>query len=483
MVAFTKHTVCIENRGGQLLNVQQSRFPNWFNVLSIVIAASFIYSLENVYVGFLSPRYTYLGFAYREPPLWAYISAWTLALLPSALLPQTNRSVKDFAVWILYYSVYIPSVLIPVFQGYIDRSSQILLITSVFLSFLIILIPAGKNYEDFRSRYKLDRTFFWVIFFTAYFILNAFVFFMFGSRLSIVGVADVYVQRLAADDVLSNSYVGYASGFLAGAFNPFLITQGLWRKKPTLLILGIAGQIFIYATAAMKSVLLTVVFIPILYLAIRKREANLCIVGAIFAGVAILFMIIINNVDIEFGDILNEIVALIYMRTFCMAGVITGVYADFFTHHPMTFYSHINLVNRIVPYHYDAPLGVIIGEYLVPGSGLDANANFIATDGIAALGFAGVILAGLFFRVFIRVVDVATSPAMLPAVSASIVPALINVSNSSLFTTIITGGAGILVFLTYCWAVSDENDVQRHYLFGRVQRHREEAGRAADQSA
>jgi hypothetical protein len=429
------------------------RLPHLFpRVLCIAQASLFLFSILTVYVDFLSHRYTNMGFNYEEPDTYVFLISLAAALLPSAYLPIHCSSIKDFAGWILYYVLYMPSVTIPVLQGHLDSSDQLLLILSLSLSFLIILLPTRTRSFTRRAEFAPTRDLFWTGFFTVYLALIVYVVAEFGTTLRVVGLAEVYVQRFVADDAFDASFVGYATGFLSGGLNPFLITVGLFQRKPLLIAIGALGQVLVYATAALKAVFLSVVLIPVFYFILRKGRLNLNIIGFVFTSIAFGLMIIINSVDTDEDVILREVVALIYMRTFCMTGVLTGMYADFFLSHPLTYYSHINVVQVLIPYPYAAQVGQEIGLYLSPGAlRFNANASFWATDGLAAMGFTGVILAGLLFRFFILIIDSVTSQTMLPVVSAALIPALVGVTNSSLFTTILSGGAGVLVLLFYFW--------------------------------
>src|SRR5947209_18711686 len=63
--------------------------------------------------------------------------------------------------------------------------------------------------------------------------------------------------------------------WLSGTIFPFLMTWGLFKKKWLLFLAGALGQIMLYATAGAKSVLLSILFIPAIYILLRGTTADL----------------------------------------------------------------------------------------------------------------------------------------------------------------------------------------------------------------
>jgi hypothetical protein len=296
------------------------------------------------------------------------------------------------------------------------------------------------------------------MFFAVYIALTLWVLLVFGADLRIAGVTEIYDQRFLATDVGAGSLVGYAASMLAGSLNPFLLAVGLSQRRPVLLAAGALGQVLVFATAALRAVFLSILFIPAFYFLLRISKLNMNIIGLAFASIASGLMIAINLIDPAENFILNQIVNLIYMRTFCMTGVLIGIYTEFFLTHPLTYYSHINAAGLLVPYPYDAQVGLEVGLFLMPGSVLfNANASFWATDGMAALGYVGIVIAGALFRVFVLVADAAIPRRVLPAACAAMVPTLVGVANFSLFTNLLSGGAALLILLFYCWTNLQEH--------------------------
>ena len=414
----------------------------------------FIVACVEVYINYLSTAYARFGFSYR-PPSWDVLAyAFVAVLVPAFMLPRKIGRVTDFVYWILYFGLYISVVIFPVLQGDLSRANQFRLVTSLFVSFTIIIAPIRLWHPIVAlvpKRTSINARSFWQLFFLAYAVLNVFVIVVFGSHLRLVGLEQIYEQRALAGDVEAQSFVGYATGILAGAFNPFLIALGLCLpRRKLLLAIGVVGQLVIFATAAAKLVLVSSAIAPLLYYLV-VRKGTLGNVGLIFGGGACGLWLVLNFVGAD-NLILQAIVSLTFMRAFCITGVAMAFYTMYFTVHPLTHYSHLVVMQNFIHYPYPDSVGEVIGRYMIPGSALDANAGFWATDGMAALGFTGIVIAGVLFRLVFRLFDGLVQRTDIKVACVAIVPLLMSVTNTSLFTSMLSGGGGVLLVLLYAWS-------------------------------
>jgi hypothetical protein len=140
------------------------------------------------------------------------------------------------------------------------------------------------------------------------------------------------------------------------------------------------------------------------------------------------------------------------------------MYINFFQSHPLTYYSHINVVSVFVHYPYQMSLGQVVGFDLVADD-LNANANIYATDGYAALGAVGVVLIGAILGLFLSVANAMTARSLRMA-CAAFVPFVMIVSNSSLFTSLLSGGGFLLLLLVY--SNGNTNEHQGRQFVGPV---------------
>ena len=414
-------------------------------------ASAFALMLTYVYIDFVSVKFGYLGFPADNQNFNEIAYAVFLAILPSFFLPLIVQRVSTFVIGVLYFTVYIPVLIIPVIEGILPKTDQFLLLHALLIS-IFILIAAGAPGVK-RPNRRLSPALFWWIFGAAYVALNAYVLIVFGASLKFSGFDDIYTQRAAASDVLDQGAIGYAIGMLAGAMNPFLLSLGLASRRKLFIAIAVAGQVFIYTTAAAKAVLISIILIPGFYvLVFNKNEISLMRVSLPFIITMFIFSPLLFVGDaIDSGNIIKNVVALIYMRTFCIPGALTGIYAQFFQDHPMTFYSH-SLVGRYFSHFpYNTSIGQEIGEYILSGSSMNTNANFLATDGIAAIGLPGIILISVVLAFVLRAIDNFFGRRHLPVVCGALLPTMISLGNTSLFATMLTGGTLVLLVILIAW--------------------------------
>jgi hypothetical protein len=414
------------------------------------LAATTLYFalLYHVYVVDLR-MWDYLGFQLGDFDAGTILACWVLAMIPLLLLPTRVSRLSGFLAWCLYYFVYVPASLYPVLQGL--RPDSIRYPMALCAGFCLLVTISGiRPAPTAAARPATRASNFHAVFWTLYACLVLYTLSVFAGSLSLAGVTEVDEQRSRGGELISGTFVGYAVGWLSGCFNPLLVGIGLIHKKRFLFILGSLGQVFVYSTSAMKSILLSVVLIGIIYLvSLRKERID-------YRGIA-MFSVASLAVPLSFGLFLSEdasgiydvVSALIYMRTYGMVGALSGTYFDFFSQNPLTHYSHINLVRSLIAYPYTDSIGEVVGQSM--GLDMNANANFFATDGMAAGGLAGVVFIGAFVGSVLRVVDRLIPKENLRLACAAAVPAIIGLSNASFFTTLLTGGFIPLVLALHYW--------------------------------
>jgi hypothetical protein len=237
---------------------------------------------------------------------------------------------------------------------------------------------------------------------------------------------------------------------MAGFINPFLMGWGLYYRRRLVFLVGAAGQVYLYSTAGMKSILLSVIIIPIFYYLIRDKIVPFGL--KVVWGLVSLYLVLIG-IAILRGEEISEpsflLMSIIFMRTFGFPGMLTGLYHDFFQDFPRTYFSHVHGIDWFLDYPYQNSLGIEVGSYYSRNPDLNANAHFWATDGIAGFGLPGIILVSLFCAIIFWVLD-SVADRHNPLFASLVVSfAAINLSNTSLFTSLLSGGLGFVMILLY----------------------------------
>jgi hypothetical protein len=412
------------------------------------LVAAFVACLIYVYISWLSPLYSYLGFPLGEdehPALWFSIPA---VLLTAAFMKTKITRFSEFFLWMVFFFAYTPSLLFIPLQGLLPDDG-LALVCSLTLSFNIMRIIANCR---MRLRVPSFEPIHLVAsFFAVYAALNAWVLSVFGGHLNLADFANVYDQRFLAADVASGSLVGYATGMLGGAFNPLLMAIGLTNRRVSWFLLGATGQVFMYSTAALKSILLSAIIMPVFYYILLKRvDVTATRLGALVVASCLVPLAVIALLGSSGEGLPWIFVSLVFMRTYGLAGALTGIYADFFTSHPYTYYSHINIVSNFIPYPYDQSLGEEVGFFMV-GSPLDANANFWASDGLAAAGNLGVVITGVLVGIFLMLMNSAITRRGTRLACVAFITFVMTVCNTSIFTALLSGGGALLLVMLVLW--------------------------------
>jgi hypothetical protein len=421
-------------------------------VVRFLIALSYAVVL---FVGYreLSYWWSYAGFAYR--PVNATVLAVVLiaAAFPAAFLPAKAKTFGQFAIWLMYFALLMPSMIIPPLQGYVAPAQSFALFVALLVSTILLILFMRFNVRGIRF-YTINARLFWAGMFLLWAGLHGLILFVFGNSLSFAGLDTVYEQR-AAGGALTSGLFGYVAPNLSGAINPFLIAVGLKDRRLIPIAMGVAGQALCYTTVAAKVVLAsTALIFAVFFLFDRYRRFDGNRFAAAMLAVGVIGIPLIFAYDPD-GNVMRDITDIIYFRTLYLPGVLTGVYFDFFTQFPVTYLSHslVGAAFSANPYQ-GLSIGQVIGDYVTPSGGYvynNYNANFIAADGITGFGVAGVPFIIAVTALILRGIDYVTARLDLRVVCAGFVPFVMALSDGSVFTSLLTSGGLLLAILFYLW--------------------------------
>ncbi|HRJ45854.1 MAG TPA: hypothetical protein PKY38_00700 [Opitutaceae bacterium] len=280
--------------------------------------------------------------------------------------------------------------------------------------------------------------------------VTAYIYLIFRGALQLVGLhsAELYELRFANREVeTANPLAGYFILWAGCALWPILISCGLMTRRPWWLLCGIAGQVFLYMTLANRMFLFSIILIGYVYWLTGKSGAeSRRLIISLSAGVVVItaaFLLFDRNS----GGIIHAIASIFIFRAMLVSSLMGVYYYDFFQSNPVTYFSHVTGVNRLMAYPYNDTLGVVVGTNYLPVDRYNANANFFLTDGIAAMGVYGLIVAGALFGGLLYLCDCAAARSNPRLASLLFVNVAINLMNVSIFTSIVSGG----LFLVLLW--------------------------------
>ena len=433
-------------------------------VLLILAIAGYIAFFDWMYVHNLYPTYAYLGFDYNLPGTQYLVLAWTLSLLPSLWMPLSISRPSQLAYWVLYITVIIPSMFVPLYAAMNPPAEVSLLMLTLFVGFAIVGVAYLLPLLPIRPA-KVSRHLFWGLFGLLAAVLVIWVIVVFRNNFSLVSFLEIYDLRFAADDLMEGSNINYALMWLGGVINPFLMGWGLYYRRFWYVLAGAMGQLLVYVSFGTKGSVTSIVFMLGIYTLLRIHRIPFAL--TLMGSVALLFLTMVASYILTGenpGPILFLALFVINMRTFGLPGLITGQYYDFFTRNPLTYYSHIKGMSWLLHYPYGNTVGLEVGRFYSGDPTLDATAHFWASDGLAGTGLPGVLFISCLCALVFWALDSLSQKHNPRLVGLLISFQAFNLANINLFTTLLSGGFALLMLIVYVMPGEKPETASNHAL-------------------
>ena len=413
-------------------------------VVNLLTAVIYVFLYRYIHIHYLVYYFSYFGYYDNTNTSYELILTDAIAIFPIFFYSGKEKA-SNFISILIYILIYIPTV-ITIQYYFVDYWEMIpYQLTFMFASILFFIsekFTFGKK-ELIEKRNISVK--FWLI---IGFLFACYVFFSYGfSSLRIVALDQVYDVR---DDnkfvVDGNQILGYIVLWLTYYFIPLYFAIGLEMNKRKMIIAAIFFALLIYASSGSKAAISFPLFTVGLYFILRYIGFRYLfqVIVALFAVVMIVTQLYGDQSKIVF-----VLSALLLMRTLSIAGVLGASYIDFFASHPYTYYSHIAIINKITgTYPYDTALGKAVWAGLTNGNedtAMNANANFLVTDGIAAGGMFGVILISIVFFFLLIYLNKISMRHNQSFVFMLLLGSILSFLNVSLFTTILSCGLFFII--------------------------------------
>jgi hypothetical protein len=409
-------------------------------VALIIGVAAFIALLDWSYAAMIAPRFSYMGFSYHAIPLGLRVGSWALALAPSLWMPIALDRPSQVVYWFLYLLVLVPSMLVPAVALPLEWTSVLQLSGTLFCAFAVL----GATFALPRLRIpavRLSRLQFWLGFGLAAMALTGIVVKVFGLKLSLPSLGEVYGVRAEYKAALveAGGPVGYAVTWLARVFYPVLLIHGFVRRNPVLFAAGLAGQLMLFSITGLKGVFFNALLVLTLAVVIERARARFglwAVGGALgVTGLCVAFDLATNGIILT---------GIFVRRLIVTPGLLTGFYYEFFSQHPKALLGH-SLLSSLSDYPYDRPPSLVVGaQYFLQST--NANAS-VWSDALANFGLGGVIAFSVLLGGFLWIFDSAARghDLRVSAVLAGILGLIL--ANTAFLTTLLTHGAALMVVL------------------------------------
>lgn len=409
----------------------------------VLLCAALFYAFS-IGVGhllYLSVMQSFWGFNTPYYNVCSIIVIVLFVALPACVLPLQVTRPSTVFLYSLMFFVYVPSVVISMlnFEDSLSRYFWILLsscIGCIFSSVAVRLFGADNSVGRGPS-----------IGLVAVNILGAIISFMclfveYKDILSFSGLDDIYVQR--ARGAATSLFIGYCQVYLAYVFSPFLFVCGLVYKRIFLLVFSLLCFVFVFMITAERTIILLPFAFLAIYFVFTRR-------GFVVSNMSYLFIfgggviLIISNFY-QSSHFLSELGVYFFTRTIAGPGLFVSQYYDLFSVQGYTHWSHVSIVGQLadVPSAYIGDskwpaLGKILAERVL-GIESQSNANFIATDGVAAWGGGGIIVIFVIYTCWLLVLDRAARGWNKLFIFPLIFPMAFVSTNASLFTMMTSFG-------------------------------------------
>ncbi|OGQ17267.1 MAG: hypothetical protein A2138_17690 [Deltaproteobacteria bacterium RBG_16_71_12] len=406
---------------------------------AVIYSASFLVA----YRYYVHPTFDYTHYEFRGDRPLANLTGFLLAVAPvfAARWREVGKAPAMVGAALIYAVCYVPIELM--LAHMIERGDA-----DVFALQLVLAMCMGALFLAARRGYRGEgssdggRI---ATLVTAVTVAGtATLFITFRDHLRIVSFADVYDLRGETADVGGGPAIAYLSMWLPYAFVPYLMARWLLdRTRTTSLVVALAGCLLMYASTGSKAALLLPVILIGLNRVLVSRWDPL---SAMLGSLTVVVVLIVALFPDE--GILMWVKSILLMRIFATAGWTFATYYDYFSSNGHTYYTHIGPVNALTDaYPYgEHSMGQLIGLEYNGTDEVNYNAGFWASDGVGALGIAGLPLVTLALCLVLYAVNRLASGYSSRFVTLWLCGFWLALLNVPLTTALLSGG-GILVLL------------------------------------
>ena len=366
---------------------------------AILVAYSFIY--EYFYGFQLTPLFHVIFAKYdalREPVYFAIAFLTPLAIVPAGHKLRLPGQYIFYTLAVILF-IPIPIVFVPMLS--VPQFWHVYAL--LWLSYLIVSVCSSYCIEVPYILFSSDK--YRHLINVVYGVITAvFAFSILKSHFSIVSLADAHQAR---NLVNLNAIQVYILVAYVASFGGLLLVISIAYRNVYLTFMAFMGYIFCYGLLEERNAILMPAWLLYMYLSYRYVHRGsswrmvLCIIAPFLIGVAFAAFIGTGNQH----SVTYAAFTLANNRLFTVPAQAFNVYYNFFSQHPLTYWSHIGVVAKFVHAPYKQPLAAVMEQAYHLG---EYNASFIETDGLAAAG----VTALPFVSVVVGFVMIATNTCM-----------------------------------------------------------------------
>jgi hypothetical protein len=421
----------------------------------LIACAFYVIAIQIFYAQFIVPLWEYGGQGFSLPPVLSLISSYLIALIPAFFISQLKSKPSVFVICYLYFSVYVPAVVInPLNHELLGADIALIFEMQVALLIGFSLMVFFARLPTFFVPKVYVNSAVYLATLSIFVVLFVFVvLFYFGSPMEMRFTQSVIEMRMAGREIVSSLtgaqsvIAGYSLSYLGNVLCPLLAVIGLYTKRTTFIIIALVIQVIVFSALGGRGAFGNIIFIFALYfllvrLHLSARMASVSLVFGVIIFSAFLFLI---------GDIfLKGYSSWLVNRAFVGPGHATGLYFVFSNENIHTYFSHVRGFEwvSINPYAGQS-LGNVIGEWIgQPGNNINAN---LWADSFIAVGFFGPVIATVILSILLNVLDSFSRRIDLDFVILCVTSHALNLADIPV-TTVAFGG-GLLFLIVLLWFI------------------------------
>lgn len=423
------------------------------------LGLAYLLAYWNVYITYVSVRWSYAGFAYRPLSLWELSFAAVGVTAVAFFLPTRLRSPSALFVWLLFSFVYVPTMAQTFMLGERVSGAYVLALVALTAVMILACLACGRRSPSLgRLRVSsgtevIPRAELAYGFLLVAAVMSVLLLFYYRSILAFADITnsdDIYSARFAAAD-MTGVLIGYIRLYYGYVFGPAVLAFGLISQRYRWFIApGLACFVVSYMIDGSKISLVTPLAIFAIYAVVRVARASLLVMTGAMGAVTLVCSLLTG-----YSSLLRLFADLILIRSIAIPGQQFVLYYDLFASRGYTWWSNVRGISLFVPppagFAADPRwpvLGQIVGEeYSGVASQNNSNASLFAGEGVAAAGPLGVLVIGVLLVVYLRILDRSSADWHRIFVLMVMVPVALALTNIHLSTMLLSSGGAFWVAL------------------------------------
>lgn len=419
-----------------------------FNVCCVGI---YVYLLQLSYKSWVHPAFDYFGMGWYAPGPAILALTWGLNLSAAFLMPIRYERPSQLFLALQFLVIFVPATIVCFSSSLpvVGTSKLVAMIIAMYAGLVVQLAGsyASARFSSGPARWTIRPVTLLRVLGVVSAVVLVLAFYVLGSVFQFSSLETLNSQRDLIDQVAPSLFLRYGMAWQSMVFFPIIFATGLMlRGRRRWLAIGscVAGYTLLFGLTATKTVLFAPVIIVGIFFILGFRRAPFFGFVALTLTLLVCLPYLLSLLQLDLR-LQIKYVNLVNFRTLAVPHLLYVQYLDFFSDHALTYGSHIKGISSLVSYPYGEQILKIIGEYYYPGSRMNANAGMWAQDGLAGFGISGIVLVSCVLSAVMLALDFAARGHDKRWVGTALAMITLFLCNASLFTTLLTGGLGLLI--------------------------------------